>query len=193
MLRCPHRFAVLALAVAALASPAVHAAGEALPDSQTLSREVAQLRTELRQQQDLVLLLRSRLAEAEASKAWVPWLVLGLGGSMALAGWLALRGRRPARAADPRRGLLPPRDGAEEDAAGPATVFAPGVSQLLNQQDADGESSQISTHHLPAALNTAPGSMVLGGAGSLAPAATAGLVTPPATAPLRRQHQVNHQ
>ena len=128
MLRRPQRLAAISVAIAALASPMAHAAGESAPDAQNLMREVSQLRTELRQQQDLVLLLRSRLAEAEAAKAWVPWLVLGLAGSVVLAGWLGLRGRKPARDNSLRRGLLPPRDGTEDEVSGPATVFAPSVS-----------------------------------------------------------------
>lgn len=180
MLRRTQRCAAIAAAVAALVGPAAHAA-DGSPDAQGLMREVAQLRTELRQQQDLVLLLRSRLAEAEAAKAWVPWLVLGLAGSVVLVGWLGLRGRKPAREGGQRRGLLPPRDGAQDEAGGPATVFAPSVSGLLNQ-DSSPAGIQVSTHELPTAQHTAPGSMVLGGAGSLAPAtmpaAMSGLAAP---------------
>lgn len=180
MLRRPQCLAAISLAAAALVSPLAQAAGESAHDTQSLMREVSQLRTELRQQQDLVLLLRSRLAEAEAAKAWMPWLVLGLGGSVVLAGWLGLRGRKPPREVEQRRGLLPPRDGVDDEPAGPATVFAPSVSGLLNQDSSTGV-SQISTHHLPTAMNTEPGSMVLGGAGSLAPAPAAGMA-PPVTA-----------
>jgi len=178
MLRRPQRLAAIAVAAIALVSPLAQAAGESSSDAQNMMRELSQLRTELRQQQDLVLLLRSRLAEAEASKAWVPWLVLGLAGSAVLAGWLALRGRKPSRELDQRRGvLLPPREGSDDEAAGPATVFAPSVSGLLNQESSTGV-SQISTLHLPTAMNTEPGSMVLGGAGSLAPTPPAGMAPP---------------
>lgn len=146
------------------------------PDQQTLMREVTQLRTELRQQQDLVLLLRSRLAEAEAGKAWVPWLVLGLGASLVLAGWLALRGRRAERPAPARHSTLPPVGGGEDDAAGPATVFAPPLPGLLNQ-DSSTALTQISTQVM-AAPSKAVGSA--GAASSAVPpvAAQEGALTP---------------
>lgn len=118
-------------------------------------REVTQLRTELRQQQDLVLLLRSRLAEAEAAKAWLPWLVLGLGGSLVLAGWLALRGRRAERPPTARNSTLPPVGMADDDAAGPATVFAPMMPGMLHQ-DSSTALTQISTHVMAGSDRTPP-------------------------------------
>ncbi len=60
-------------------------------------RQVEQLRTELRQEQAMVGLLRQRLADAEMVNSLLPWLLLVLTGCVALAVWLALRVRRLQR------------------------------------------------------------------------------------------------
>lgn len=51
---------------------------------------MARLRNEVREQKDLVQVLRLRLADAEASSAWLPWVLLAGVGALALAGWLGL-------------------------------------------------------------------------------------------------------
>lgn len=97
-------------AVPALAAAASRAGaaidGGAAPAATAMDAELAQLRTQLRQQQDLVQVLRLRLADAEAASAWLPWTVLTGVGALALAGWLGLRlarltgrPRRPLRSA----------------------------------------------------------------------------------------------
>ncbi len=95
-------------AVLAASAPALPAAVPAA--SPVAAGELDQLRTELRQQQELVQLMRHRLANADTASAWLPWVGLGLVLSVALAGWLGLRlvglqraagtGRREGRPAD---------------------------------------------------------------------------------------------
>lgn len=110
------------------ATPVAASAAAAPATVPPAATELDQLRTELRQQQELVQLMRHRLANADTASTWLPWVGLGLVLSVALAGWLGLRlaqlqrasgGRREGRAADAAvPSVAPParRPGAEADA-----------------------------------------------------------------------------
>jgi hypothetical protein len=64
---------------------------------QALEKQVQQMLGEARRQQEQLLQIRRRLVDAEAANAWLPWLVLGLMATGALASWLGLRVRRLRR------------------------------------------------------------------------------------------------
>lgn len=66
-----------------------------------------QLRTELKQQEDLVSQLRQRQAEAETAQALLPWLLLLLVGSLALSAWLVFRLRKLQRTARAQKRSAP--------------------------------------------------------------------------------------
>jgi len=125
-----------------VSAPAEPAAGAAATD-QTLAtaRELTLLRAEVRNQQEMVGLLRQRLAESESTNALVPWLSLGI---LALAGVALLVWRRgrsdgaqkaPVAAAPAARGKRRRSGHGEdfEDSTGPATVFAAPYPGLLQQ------------------------------------------------------------
>lgn len=159
-----------------LAAPAAVAMGVqvALADTATqaatdqiklLEQQVQQVLTEARRQQDQLAQLRQRLSAAESANAWLPWLLLGLGGSAAMVAWLTLRVRRLQRelehrhwsaaadkvqalaAADvaeagaapllsPDQPLLSPRNGALAVAAAPDTPSAPQERAVAAQASA---------------------------------------------------------
>lgn len=146
------------------------------------ARELTLLRAEVRNQQEMVGLLRQRLSEAEATNALVPWLslaVLGLAGGVILV-WR--RGRRglptpPAAAASSSRSRRR-RSGRPddfEDSTGPATVFAAPQAGML-QQAPSTRATKIDTRHLEAevpAPGLAPESPVAPAHSAPSPAATA--------------------
>lgn len=70
--------------------------------------ETERLRAELRQQRELVQLLRQRHGDAESASVWLPWVGLGLVLSLGLAGWLGLRLLQVQRSAGAAHGG-PPR------------------------------------------------------------------------------------
>ncbi|MBL8349509.1 MAG: hypothetical protein JNL87_04280 [Burkholderiaceae bacterium] len=90
-------------ALAQAVSPAAPAAAAALPSRpggpsldtmKALEQQVQTVLGEARQQQAMLAQLREQLAAAESGNAWLPWLLLGLVTTSALAVWLALRVRR---------------------------------------------------------------------------------------------------
>ena len=79
---------------AAVTDTATQAATEQI---RLLEQQVQQVLAEARRQQDQLAQLRQRLSAAESANAWLPWLLLGMGVSATLAGWLGLRVRRMQR------------------------------------------------------------------------------------------------
>lgn len=78
-------------AVAALPS---RPGGPPVDTMKALEQQVQTVLGEARQQQAMLAQLREQLAAAESGNAWLPWLLLGLTTTAALAVWLALRVRR---------------------------------------------------------------------------------------------------
>ncbi len=70
-------------------------------------RQHEQLRTELKQQEDLVSLLRQRQAEAETAQILLPWLLLLLLASLAFSVWLVFRLRKLQRSVRVQRRSAP--------------------------------------------------------------------------------------
>lgn len=77
-----------AAAAAALAASAASAAGSRM---QALEEQLAALRAEGTLQREQMQLLRQRLAQADTARAWMPWLLAVLAGSVGLALWLGWR------------------------------------------------------------------------------------------------------
>lgn len=167
-----------------VAPPAEPAAGGAAAD-QTLAtaRELTLLRAEVRNQQEMVGLLRQRLTESEATNALVPWLslaVLALAGAALLVwrrGRVGSAGKVPVAAAPAARGKRRRSGQGDdfEDSTGPATVFAAPYPGLL-QQAPSTRAAKIDTRLLDpeqAPLPPAPTPAPVAAHGAPSPAASA--------------------
>ncbi|MDT7834756.1 hypothetical protein [Aquabacterium sp. OR-4] len=137
------------------AAPAITAPASITTPAADSGADLAQLRTEVRQQQELVQLMRHRLANADTASTWLPWVGLGLVFSLALAGWLGLRllqlqrdgagsqaSRRESRPPDSASPFVAPpvrRPGAEAGADRDARSDA--INALFADADAAGRAS----------------------------------------------------
>ncbi len=153
------------------------------------SAELAQLRTQLRQQQDLVQVLRLRLADAEAASAWLPWMVLAGVGALALAGWLGLRlarltGRPRGQARAPQG---PAQPGALPSTAGAAA--APGSARGTPTRATGADAGSVAGSGALGALGHL-GSMLSPAAAPASPPSTlAGAMEAPPPGPAERAAQ----
>lgn len=135
------------------ASPATTQEAPAAAEG-SLAREMTMLRAEVRNQQEMVGLLRQRLRESESTNSLVPLLALALLVSIGLMLMLWWRARQPGQADDElpsrhrSRGRRRSRESTDaDDPAGPATVFMAPQPGVL-QQSSSTAAAQIDTRRM---------------------------------------------
>jgi hypothetical protein len=156
-----------------VADAAALAAGEQVA---ALEQQVAQLLADAKQQRAQLSLVSDRLISAEASNSWLPVLLLALGLTGVLAGWLAWRVHRlqrllarRVRSAEADQAGWQSGAGADSASSGGTPLFSPDQPLLSGRQTAPESAIAAAA---PSALQFAQG-MAPAQPGGLAPAAAA--------------------